>query len=194
MADLDLKALLKRVVELVMPNLRSYYRLPRKGRVVKAYPCTGQYWADVQVLRNDESDDADEPVIPRVEIPVLWAGPDRGVVCPPVPGTLCDITYYDGDPDYPRISNFRWAKNTAPACALGGFVIRQGAGCYFLIKPDGTFELKGNLKLIGALHATGGIISDVSIADDVRSMAADRAIYNRHTNPGNGTSPPPEQM
>src|SRR5690349_9371265 len=86
MAEADLKSLLKRVVELVMPNLRHYYKMPRKGRVVKSYDSDGQYWADVQILRNDESDDTNEPVLKRIAIPVIWAGPNRGVVCPPAEG------------------------------------------------------------------------------------------------------------
>ena len=164
MAEVDLKKLLQRAIELVMPNLRHYYRLPRKGLVVKSYASDGQYWADVQPLRNDDSVDVDEPVISRIEIPILWGGPERGVVCPPAVGTLCDLTYYDGDPNYPRISNFRWARNKAPQCELGAFVIQQSPGCYLLIKPDGTFELKGGMRLIGNLqvdgdiHATGAII------------------------------------
>lgn len=137
MAEVDLKTLLKRVIELVMPNLRHYYRLPRKGRVVKSYASDGQYWADVQPLRNDESDDPNEPVIPRVEIPIMWGGPERGVVCPPAVGTLCDITYYDGDPNYPRISHFRWARHQAPACELGAFIIQQQPGIFISITPAG---------------------------------------------------------
>lgn len=186
MGEVDLKELLKRVVELVMPNLRHYYRLLRKGRVVKAYASDGQYWADVQLLRNDESDDVNEPVITKVEIPILWGGPERGVVCPPTVGTLCDVEYYDGDPNYFRISNFRWAKNKAPACELGGFIIQQSPGVHFLIKPDGSFEIAG------PLHVTGPITSAADISDSIRSMAADRDIYNGHTH---GASPvPTDQM
>lgn len=140
--DVDLKKLLQRVIELVMPNLRHYYRLPRKGRVVKAYASDGSYWADVQPLRNDESDDANEPLITRVEIPIMWGGPERGVVCPPAVGTLCDITYYDGDPNYPRISNFRWARNKAPQCELAAFIIQQKPGVYIKITPAGNIVNK----------------------------------------------------
>jgi len=138
----DLKALLKRVVELVMPNLRAYYRVPRKGKVVKSYASDGRYYADVQPLRNDDSIDADEPVIPHVEIPILWGGPQRGVVCPPEVGTLCDITYYDGDPNYPRLSNFRWQANRAPACEVGGFIIQQKPGVFIQITPQGNIVHK----------------------------------------------------
>lgn len=133
----DLRALLRRVVELVMPNLRHYYRVPRKGRVVKSYAADGRYYADVQPLRNDESDDPREPLLPQIEIPILWGGPERGLVCPPEAGTLCDITYYDGDPDYPRISNFRWMKNKAPACELGAFIIQQRPGVFVKITAEG---------------------------------------------------------
>lgn len=119
---------LKRVIELCMPNLRHYYRTTRKARVVAAYASDGAYYADVQPLRNDDSPDPSEPVVPKVEIPVLWGGTDRGLVCPPAVGTLCDLSYYDGDPNYPRISNFRWQGQGAPACELNELVIQQQPG------------------------------------------------------------------
>ena len=82
----------------------------------------------MQPLRNDEQPDPNEPVIPHVEIPVLWGGPNRGVVCPPQAGTLCDLSYYDGDPNYPRISNFRWQGNGAPSCGLTELIVQQEPG------------------------------------------------------------------
>lgn len=133
MAATDLKSLLKRTMELVMPDLRSYYRMVRKARVVKTYASDGRYWVDVQPLQNDESVDEREPVIPRVELPVLWAGPQRGVVCPPEVGTCCDLTYYDGDPNYPRISNFRWHGMTAPEVEIGGLIIQREPGTHIKI-------------------------------------------------------------
>ncbi|WP_034632640.1 hypothetical protein [Maridesulfovibrio bastinii] len=132
----DLLALLKRVVELAMPNLRTYYRITRKAKIVATYASDDNYWADVQPLRNDESVDDTEPVIPKVEIPIMWAGPLRGVVCPPLPGTYCDLTYYDGDPDYPRISNFRWHVSQAPECEVDGFIIQQQPGVHIKIDAE----------------------------------------------------------
>lgn len=137
MTSSDLKALLKRVVEIAMPDLRRYYRVTRKAKVVKAYPAAGgKYYADVQPLRNDESEDETAPVISHVEIPVIWAGPERGVVCPPVEGAHCDLSYYDGDPDYPRISNFRWRQMGAPSEEIDGFIIQQEPGVYIRISPE----------------------------------------------------------
>ena len=181
----DLKKLLQRVIELVMPDLRHYYRLPRKGQVVKSYASDGQYWADVQPLRNDESVDKNEPVISRVEIPILWGGPNRGVVCPPAAGTLCDITYYDGDPNYPRISNFRWLKNKAPVAAIGELIIQYSPSIFHRISSTGSW-------INGPLHVTGAITCDSTIADHVRTMDGDRDIYNDHTNPLDGA--PPQKM
>lgn len=153
----EFKGLLKRVVELVMPDLRSYYRVARKARVVKSYASAGKYYADVQPLRNDETVDEREPVIERVEIPVIWGGANRGVICPPAEGVHCDLEYYDGDPDYPRISNFRWHDMGAPACAVGEFIIQQGDGVFIkidvnknmLVKTTGNITLdRGDQKII----------------------------------------------
>lgn len=132
----DTLRLLKRVVELAMPNLRRYYRIVRKARIVASYDSDGKYWADVQPLRNDDTADPKEPIIAKVEIPILWAGPNRGVVCPPLKGTLCDLEYYDGDPNFPRISNFRWQENGAPACEVGAFIIQHSDGTYIKIDAD----------------------------------------------------------
>ena len=124
----DLIDMLRRAIELGRPDLRHYYRMTRKARVVASYASDGKYYADVQPLRNDETEDEAEPVVPKVEIPVIWAGPKRGVVCPPVIGAYCDLSYYDGDPNYPRISNFRWHSMEAPEAALDEFVVQLEPG------------------------------------------------------------------
>ncbi|TDT91839.1 baseplate assembly protein [Pseudodesulfovibrio indicus] len=158
MGSADLKALLKRVVEIAMPNLRAYYRVVRKAKIVATYPSEdGRYWADVQPLCNDDSVDEKEPVIPRVEIPIMWAGPNRGVVCPPLVDSLCDLEYYDGDPDYPRISNFRWTGNGAPACEIGAYVIHHSDGTYIKI------DAGKNILEITPANATTRIGTDMTI-------------------------------
>lgn len=125
----DIIGLIRKVVELAMPNLRSYYRMTRKAKIVGVYAADGQYFADVQPLRNDESVDDSEPVVPRVALPVLWGGPDRGLVCPPTAGTLCDLSFYDGDPNYPFISNIRYGLGqNAPRADLNELVIQLEPG------------------------------------------------------------------
>ena len=164
MADTNILDVLRKAIELAMPDFRHYYRMTRKARVVNAYASDGKYYADVQPLRNDETDDPREPLIPRVEIPIMWGGPQRGIVCPPAPGTLCDLSYYDGDPNYPRISNFRWQGNVAPECGLNELVIQQTPGVSIRIEKDGSFltvspknwtvEIGGNASIKAGGNAT----------------------------------------
>lgn len=132
----DLRALFKRLMELVQPDLRKFYRVPRKGRIVATYASDGAYWADVQPTRNDESDDPAEPVIPKVEIPIFWGGPKRGLVCPPTVGTRCIVGYFDGDPSYPYISHFRWHGQEAPACEEEALIIQQTPGAHIKIDAE----------------------------------------------------------
>lgn len=139
MAEDSILKTLKRAIEMAMPDLRHYYRMTRKAKVVATYASNGKYFADVQPLRNDETPDPKEPVIPQVEIPILWGGPKRGMVCPPATGTLCDLSYYDGDPNYPRISNFRWQGNIAPECGIDELIIQQTPGVSLKIEKDGSF-------------------------------------------------------
>ncbi len=82
----DVVGMIRKIVELAMPNLRHYYRITRKARIVAVYACNGEYFTDVQPLRTMKARTQREPVVPRVALPVLWGGPDRGVVCPPVSG------------------------------------------------------------------------------------------------------------
>lgn len=136
-AKRDLFETFRKMVELAMPDLRHYYRMARKGKIVGVYASDGQYFADVQPLRNDETVDENEPVVPRVALPVLWGGPNRGVVCPPQEGTLCDLAYYDGDPNYPYISNIRWGMGKdAPRAELNEFVIQLENGCEIRIDKE----------------------------------------------------------
>ncbi|WP_241159544.1 baseplate assembly protein [Desulfovibrio sp. ZJ200] len=133
----DFIDLIRRIVELAQPNLRSFYRMTRKAKIVGVYAADGQYFADVQPLRNDESVDDSEPVVPRVALPVLWGGPDRGVVCPPAKGTLCDLSFYDGDPNYPFISNIRYGLGqNAPKADLNELVIQLEPGVEIRIDKE----------------------------------------------------------
>lgn len=137
MADESLVSLLTRMMELGMPDLRKYYRMTKKAKVVASYPADGQYFVDVQPLRNDESPDESEPVVPHVAVPVIWGGPNRGVICPPTVGTLCDLSYYDGDPNYPFISNIRWGLGqSTPEAKLNEFVIQLEPGVEIRIDKE----------------------------------------------------------
>ncbi len=137
--DHDLRELLRRAVELAQPNLRKYIRMPRKGLVVAAYKSDGAYYADVQPLTNDGSPDPDEPMYPKLDIPVIWGGPVRGVVCPPAAGAPCVIGYYDGDPNFPFIQDIR--QSQAPEADLEEFVIQLDPQTQLRIDKQGNICL-----------------------------------------------------
>lgn len=134
----DIVGAIRRLVELAMPDLRHYYRMTRKARVAAVYASDGEYFCDVQPLRNDESADPKEPLVPRVALPVLWGRPGSGRgSARPVTGALCDLSYYDGDPNYPFISNIRWGGGmSAPKAALNEFVIQLENGVELRIDQE----------------------------------------------------------
>jgi hypothetical protein len=135
----DLRELLRRAIELAQPNLRKYFRMPRKGKIVTAYRSDGTYYADVQVLTNDGSPDPDEPMYPKLDLPVIWGGPARGVVCPPAAGTPCVVGYYDGDPNFPFIQDIRWQQT--PEAELDEFVIQLNETTQLKIDKQGNICL-----------------------------------------------------
>jgi len=162
---IDIFQLLKRIVELVKPDLRHYYRIARKGKVVKSYDSNGKYYVDVQPLKNDESVDENEPLIPQVEIPVIWGGIKCGVVCPPKVGTICILEYFDGNPCCPYVSNFLWRNNVAPDAEIGSFVIQKNPGCYIKIDANNNVinVCQGDWVLQAEGNATINIGGDATI-------------------------------
>ena len=54
-----------------------------------------------------------------------------------ITGALCDLSYYDGDPNYPFISNIRWGGGmSAPKAALNEFVIQLENGVEIRIDQE----------------------------------------------------------
>ncbi len=131
-----LKELLRRAIEKIAPDLRKTMALPRRAKVMEVKPAGGTYVCSVQAVLNDGSPDPDAPLIPNVEIPTVWAGPNRGIVCPPTAGEYCDLGFYDGDLNCPYITNFRPSR--APAVELDSLMIQHSPGIRLGFKPDGT--------------------------------------------------------
>lgn len=188
--------LIRQAIEIGMPDLRHYYRITKKARVVAAYPADGQYFADVQPLRNDETPDPKEPVVPKVALPVLWGGPNRGIVCPPSVGVLCDLSYYDGDPNYPFISNIRWdAANPTPLAELNELVIQLENGVEIridkernivsLTPADWKVEVGGNAQITAGGNATIQASGNASItASGNISLTAPSIFQNGNVTTG----------
>lgn len=158
---------IKKAIEVCRPDFRHYYRIVKKARIINTYASNGKYYCDVQPLRNDENIDTNEPVIPKVALPVFWGGNNRGIVCPPCVGVLCDLSYYDGDPNYPFISNIRWdSKNTVPQAGINELVIQLENGVQ--IKID---NAKNILNITPANYK-------VEVGEDVKITAKGSASIN----------------
>lgn len=80
--------------------------------------------------------------------------------------------------------------NIAPS----GNVTVTSVGSAMLKFPGGTTVDSPLTTFTGDVKVNKNIKADLEITDKVRSMAADRLIYNGHTNPNAGSSPPPQQM
>ncbi|MCP4162602.1 MAG: hypothetical protein GY760_21250 [Deltaproteobacteria bacterium] len=170
MKPTEIKKLFKRFFEIIMPDLRNYYRIAHKAEIVRTYACSGQYWADVQPLLNDESADENREVVERVEIPVTIGGSGKGIVSPPLKGTKCVLAYFDGDPDYPWISNFRWSNGNAPTVAEEETIIQtqEGVSIKFGADKKITILTSGNVDVEcveAAINASGKTILSGSILE-----------------------------
>ncbi|MCP3922988.1 MAG: baseplate assembly protein [Desulfobacterales bacterium] len=168
----DLKGLLKRVVELVMPNLRSYYRLPHKAEVIKSYAADGKYYADVRPLLNNEQINENRPILTKLEIPVLIGGKGKGIIGPPSKGTKCVLSYFDGDPNYPFISDFRWKDNGSPVCELEALIIQKEDGVHIKI------DAEKNIKLLTSADVSIECVNIQSTSETVKVDAANTVEIN----------------
>lgn len=167
----QLKKLLKEAIEAAAPDLRRTMGLPRRGKVTAVKPDGGTYVCSVQAVLADGRPDPKAPVIPDVEIPLMWAGPNRGLVCPPTVGEYCDIGFYDGDANCPYITNFR-PNGQAPPAELDELMLQHSSGVRIGFQADGTFiidapkvvinapevVINGNLQVNGNINASGSII------------------------------------
>lgn len=111
-----------------------------------------------------------------------------------------DLTGQDVD------GNWKITKNTGRAPHVQLVVASGGAvTCTLHIDPAGNvtvtsaaaghFTFPAGTTIDTPLATfTGNIKANGNITDSVRSMAADRLIYNGHTHPNNGASPPNQQM
>lgn len=86
------------------------------------------------------------------------------------------------------IANGGDVKLTIHADPAGNLTVTSAAGTATLVFPGGVTVDTPLATFTGDLKADG------DITDFKRSMQADRAIYNGHTNPVNGTQAPPQQM
>ena len=87
-----------------------------------------------------------------------------------------------------------WGKSVYLTKAGGIVVEAQGAPVTVSNATTVTINAADSVELVTPLlHVTGDIVADGNITDSVRSMAADRGLFNSHTNGSGTTTPSPQQ-
>lgn len=87
-----------------------------------------------------------------------------------------------------------WGKSVYLTKAGGIVVEAQGAPVTVNNATTVTINAADSVELVTPLlHVTGDIVADGNITDSVRSMAADRGLFNSHTNGSGTTTPSPQQ-
>jgi hypothetical protein len=187
----DLKDSLAKLVAACVPSTQ---RMPGPvlAKVTKARDGAGQmseleprYSVDVQVLAPDGTNDGDWPVLPDVEIPVQWAGPDQGVYCVPAVDAVVRIGFEYGDVNRPYVESITGRGYGAPAHPVGAWIVRKGDS-RIAITVDRNAEisgvivhLKGDTKVLVEcadveLGADGGdvLVRGPALADYLKQLVA----------------------
>jgi hypothetical protein len=208
----ELAQSLKIIVKELFPELNGY-SFPVKARVVKVHEAGGKidamrkvYSADVQPLNPDGSTDAGSPVVPDVEIPVVWAGAERGIYCLPEIGAIVRLAYYYNDPALPYIDAVLGEGYAAPAHPLGSIIIQHSSGIKIEIAKGGNITLiTGASTQITAGSSINLKAARISLSSDDITFTdggghplafADviKAVFDGHTHPGvHGETGPPTQ-
>lgn len=188
MATGDLKEALKR---LVAPAAISPFALVRKARVVATHDSGGTanaanacYSIDVQPLKAAGDTDEDWPVIRDVELPLLWAGQNRGVFGLPAVGAVVRLGFYEADPGRPYIE---------AAIADGLVVPNHPAGSLLIQHSTGTaIEITAEGKVIIASVVGVDVVAGTGVPGRVATEAWVHQVFDLHTHPSPaGTTSPP---
>lgn len=178
----DLRTALDRVLRAMFPGVFGA-RTTVRARVVKVRESAGKmsdldprYSVDVQVLDRDGEPDPAWPIIPDVELPMLWAGPGRGVFCVPDVGAVVRVGFYHGDQNQPYIEAVTGMGYQSPSHPVGRFLIVSGE-TQVEITPTGDVIIRGaNIQITGQ-HVT--VSGPTSVNGDARvqgSVAVDGPV------------------
>lgn len=208
----ELKETFRAIILEIFPELQGYH-YPIKAKVVKVYEAAGKasefnnlYACDVQPLKKDGAIDEYSPVIPDVEIPVIWGGPQRGIYALPEVGTIVRLGFYYHDPAQPYIDAILGVGYEMPEHLVGSLIIQQSTGIKIEINQLGEILIKSKEKITADSEKLFEVLAPilyimeekneegqtqpVALADIVKS------VFDGHIHPvGSGFSgPPTEEM
>lgn len=174
----ELKELLQKIVRMMFPEM-SGYQFPIRAKVVKVHEGGGTvsdynkcYSVDVQPLTKDGTADVTKPVIPDVAIPVLWAGPDRGLFCLPKIGAIVRVGFYYWDAALPYVDAVLGDGYSVPAHPLDSLILQQSNGVKVVMEKSGKVLIQSEASTI----TVDG--SDISVASPKINMTAQAISIN----------------
>lgn len=175
----ELKKLLEKITRAMFPELSNGYQFPIRAKVVKVREGGGtvsdydkRYSVDVQPLTKDGTEDATKPVIPDVAIPVIWAGPDRGLFCLPKVGAIVRVGFYYWDAALPYVDAVLGDGYNVPAHPVDSLILQQSNGVKVVMEPSGKVMIKSDSSTI-TLTSSG-----VSVESPLIDMKAQAISIN----------------
>lgn len=140
-----------------------------RGTVLRVYAAAGRmgedepprYAADVRMIDRSGQVRDDLPPLTEVEIPVLWAGQQRGIYCLPPVGATVRVGFDYADPSRPYVDAVLGDGFEAPAHVAGSLLIQQADGTKIEIDAAGYIRV-----------ATGGAEVLLEPADAAQGRAA----------------------
>jgi len=119
------RAVWKRLIEALRPDLDHYRKLPRQARVTGVGTEAGAKVVDLTILLNDGSVDGTEPALRRVPLDTC------GLV--PRVGAVVTVSYDRGDPGAPVVTGIR----DLGRANLQEFSFEIGEDRLFALDPEG---------------------------------------------------------
>ena len=127
---------IRKIIELIRPNLSVYMRFPVEGLVTavdaEAYTC------DVQPLNEEMS------LLPRCRILSVWGTPSKRLVLLPAVNSKVMVGFEDGDHSKPYIQGFlpdQGPGEMAMVLEAEQARIEIGAGGKIMVESDGDVEM-----------------------------------------------------
>lgn len=151
---------LRNIIYRIFPEFRGRYHLPRDGRIVAISDPPAEtegtasdefrpyYAVDVQLLKEDGTDDTDHPVMEALPIPVQMAGDESGQFGFPSIGTRVVICFRYGSPGHPYIQSILPLGLSLPPLENGEQLWQQSSGNYQRADRDGNWDRRTSGRIV----------------------------------------------
>jgi hypothetical protein len=161
--------IIKKIVLTLFPDLAGGYHLARKGviqGIADPIPTEGAatnqfrpyYSVDVQLLKEDGTEDEDLPILEALPLPGLMIGDESGMLGFPKEGTIVLIAFAYGSPGHPYIQQILTEGLSVPALEANEVLWQHSHGVHQKADAEGNWE-----------RTTDGKITDDSLEREINA-------------------------